>query len=69
MKTRNDRLIGLAIGKQSPSSLDDVGLDKQTFSEIENFFISYNRLSGKKFKVLGKSGAKKALAVVSKCQA
>ena len=66
--TRNDRLIGLAIGKQAPSSLEGIGLDRRTLSEIESFFVSYNRLSGKKFKVLGKSGPKRALGMVRKSQ-
>jgi inorganic pyrophosphatase len=66
--TRNDRLVGVAIAKQTPASLEGLGLDKRTLSEIEYFFISYNKLAGKKFKVLGKGGPKKALAIVRKCQ-
>lgn len=65
--TRNDRLVGLAIGKETPTSLESVDLDKRTLTEIENFFVSYNRLAGKKFKVLGKAGPKKALAKIRKC--
>src|SRR5262249_47798159 len=36
---RNDRLIGLAIPKQAPASLDGIDLDAKTVEEIENFFI------------------------------
>ena len=67
-KTRNDRLIGFAIGKQSPSFLEKIELDKKTLSEIEYFFVSYNKLGGKKFKILGKSGPKKAIEMVRKHQ-
>jgi inorganic pyrophosphatase len=67
-KTRNDRLVGVAIAQQTPASLEGIGLDKRTLSEIEYFFISYNQLAGKKFKVLGKGGPETALAIVRKCQ-
>lgn len=65
---RNDRLIGLAIPKESPRSLEQMDMDKKTLEEIELFFVSYNRLDGKKFKVLGRSGPKRALSIVRKCQ-
>jgi len=65
-KTRNDRLIGLAIPKESPTSLDSIRLDKGVQSEIEFFFKAYNKLAGKKFKVLGHCGEKKALEIVRK---
>jgi inorganic pyrophosphatase len=64
---RNDRLVGLAIGKEIPASLDGIGLDKRTLKEIESFFVSYNRLAGKKFKVLGKAGQEKAIAKIKGC--
>jgi inorganic pyrophosphatase len=63
-KMRNDRLIGMAIAKETPTSLEGMGLDKRTLLEIAYFFVSYNKLSGKKFKVRGKGGTKKALALV-----
>jgi inorganic pyrophosphatase len=66
--TRNDRLIGVAIEKQTPASLQDMDLDKRTLSEIEYFFVSYNKLAGKKFRVCGKSGPKKALEIVRRCE-
>jgi inorganic pyrophosphatase len=66
-KTRNDRLIGMAIAKQTPTFMETLEVDKKTMAEIEYFFISYNKLSGKKFKVIGKGGEKKALALIRKC--
>jgi inorganic pyrophosphatase len=65
-RTRNDRLIGLAISKESPTAMDSVDLDKKTRAEIEHFFVSYNKLDGKKFKVLGKGGSQQALQLVHK---
>jgi inorganic pyrophosphatase len=61
---RNDRLIGLAIGKETPTSLHSIELDKRAAMEIEQFFVSYNKLAGRKFKVQGRSGHKKAMAIV-----
>jgi inorganic pyrophosphatase len=66
--TRNDRLVGLAIAQQTPALLEGIGLDKRTLSEIEHFFISYNKLGGKKFKVLGKGGPETALDIIKNCQ-
>ena len=39
-------------------------LDKQLLREIEEFFISYQRLMGKQFKVLGVLGPKEAMNLV-----
>jgi inorganic pyrophosphatase len=64
--TRNDRLIGMAIVKQSPTFMEELELSKKTCSEIEHFFISYNELSGKKFKVLGQDGPRKAIKLVKR---
>lgn len=62
--TRNDRLIGLAIGKQTPDELKAIRLENEILSQIEFFFVSYNRLCGKKFKVLGTGGPQKARAII-----
>lgn len=64
--TRNDRLIGLAIGKQTATDMETVHLDKGMLRQIEYFFISYNKLDGKKFKVLGTGSPKKAKDLVRK---
>lgn len=66
-KMRNDRLLGMAIAKQTPTFMEKLRVDKKTLSEIEYFFASYNKLSGKRFKVVGKGGEKKALAMVRSC--
>jgi len=64
--TRNDRIIGLAIGKQTPTDMETVHLDIRMMQQIEYFFVSYNKLDGKKFKVLATEGPKKAKDLVRK---
>ena len=65
---RNDRLVAKAIGKQTPTFMESLHLDKKTMGEIEYFFASYNKLSDNVFKVLGKGGEKKAIAMVRRAE-
>ena len=58
----NDRLLGVAIHSydhEDLESIDDVS--KTLLDQVEEFFISYNKQRGKKFKVTGIGGPKKAL--------
>ena len=58
----NDRLLGVAIHSydhQDLESIKDVG--KTLLDQLEAFFISYNKQRGKKFRVTGTGGPKKAL--------
>lgn len=64
---RNDRIIGEAIPKETPLEFESIKLDKKLLSEIEHFFVTYNKLYGKKFKVLGTEGQGQAWKIV--CQA
>lgn len=62
---RNDRLFAVPVLPQeygSPRSIRD--LDKQLLSEIQEFFATYQRIMGKKFKVLGVLGAREAEKLV-----
>jgi len=61
---RNDRIIGQAIGKESPLELRKLRLDKAMVTEISTFFETYNKLYGKQFKVLGVAGPGKARKLV-----
>jgi inorganic pyrophosphatase len=63
---RNDRLVGLAIPKETPTALENFTLDKKTLKEIEYFFIAYNKLDGKTLKILGFGGPKQAKQAVRK---
>jgi inorganic pyrophosphatase len=60
--TENDRLIGVAVhsyNHQHIESLTDV--NKSILDQVEEFFISYNKNRGKKFKVKGLHGPAKAV--------
>jgi inorganic pyrophosphatase len=66
---RNDRF--LAIPKcssifQDVEKMDD--LPKQIIDELEEFFVDYNKLEGKKFKALGKIDIKGVERLISEQQ-
>ncbi len=67
--TRNDRLIGFAVTKETPTFLENMDVSRRTLKEIGYFFISYNKLYGKKFKVIGTAQAKRAMQLVKKAEA
>jgi inorganic pyrophosphatase len=59
----NDRLMGIAVHSyqhEDISTIDDVS--KTLLSQVEAFFVSYNKQRGKKFKITGTGGPKKAIA-------
>jgi len=61
----NDRLLAVAIHSYShedKSSIDD--LSDSLLDQVEQFFVSYNKLRGKKFKLKGRGGPKKAIATI-----
>jgi len=43
-------------------------LPKQALREIEEFFVNYHRLQGKKYKLLGCKGEKTALELIEKAR-
>ncbi len=62
----NNRLLGVAVHSYQHEGLrtiDDVS--KTLLSQVEEFFVSYNKQHGKKFRVTGMSGPKKALAFIA----
>src|SRR5665213_1890315 len=63
----NDRLLAVAIHSyqhQSVSSLED--LNSSILEQLEQFFVSYNKLRGKKFKLVNQGGPKRATAIIKK---
>jgi inorganic pyrophosphatase len=61
-KESNDRLLGVAIHSYDHEDLhtiDDVS--KTLLSQLEEFFISYNKQRGKKFRITGTGGPRKAI--------
>src|SRR6266481_2316500 len=58
----NDRLLGVAVhsyAHEDLTSIDEVS--RTLLAQVEEFFISYNKQRGKKFKVTGTGGPKKAV--------
>lgn len=61
----NDRLLGVAVHSYDHASLKSMSdVNPTLLKQVEEFFISYNRQHGKKFKVTGTSGYKTAIKVV-----
>jgi len=60
-KTRNDRLVAIEEDNHSYSAIhhiDDLG--KAFVRELEEFFVNYHELTGKRFKILDVRGPKEA---------
>ena len=54
---RNDRLVAVIETEYNPPlfrSLDELGDSR--LQEIEHFFVSYNQMEGREFKVLARRG-------------
>ena len=68
--TRNDRLVAIAETARTYEHLKTIkDIPKQAFREIEEFFVNYHRLQGRKYKLLGcgdQRAAEKLIKVSSK---
>src|ERR1700761_9202863 len=63
----NDRLLAVAIHSyqhQSVSTIDQ--LNPSILDQLEQFFVSYNKLRSKKFKLKNQAGPKRAIAIIEK---
>src|ERR1700733_3425323 len=57
----NNRLLGVAIHSYDHADIDSIeDVSKTLLSQLEEFFISYNKQRGKTFKVTDTGGPKKA---------
>jgi inorganic pyrophosphatase len=64
---RNDRLIGVASLSRNQRDIQSLdALSASLVEEIEHFFVSYNEVAGKSFRVLGRAGPDRARALVEK---
>ena len=62
---RNDRLLAMPIdAKKREPMLPGITFDNRLTKAITEFFIKYNELQGKEFRVLGVYGAERALDIV-----
>lgn len=59
---KNSRILGAAIHSYEHEDLVTISdVSNAWLSQVEEFFVSYNKQRGKKFKITGTSGPKKAL--------
>jgi inorganic pyrophosphatase len=68
-KERNDRIVAIENDNHSFSEvkhIDDLG--KQFQRELEEFFVNYHRLSGKKFQILNVKGPAAARKAIDKAR-
>jgi len=64
-KETNDRLLAVAIHSYNHEDVKTIGdMNQALLSQLEEFFVSYNKQRGKKFRILDTSGPKKAIRVV-----
>ena len=62
---RNDRVLAVADNSAAHRSIRDLGdVSQDLIAQIEHFFKSYNEAKGKRFEVKGRSGKRRALALV-----
>jgi inorganic pyrophosphatase len=58
----NNRLLGVAIHSYDHEDLKNISdVSKAFLSQLEGFFVAYNKQRGKKFEITGTGGPKKAV--------
>jgi inorganic pyrophosphatase len=63
---RNDRLLAVAANSATHRSIQTLSdLSQDLVAQVEHFFVSYNEMNGKQFRVKGRAGKKRALTVVT----
>jgi len=64
---RNDRLIGVAAHSYEHEHIKSIDELSRTFLvQLEQFFVNYNRLRGRKFRITGTGGPRKAIQCIRK---
>lgn len=62
---RNDRLIGVAVHSYNHENIKTLSeVNKSILDQVEEFFVTYNKSRGKKFKVRGAHGPKRAGSLI-----
>ena len=68
-KVRNDRLLAVAEANHMYSNIRKLSdLPKRFLDELEDFFVNYHNLEGKKYKLLGCKSAEKAFDLIEKAR-
>ena len=64
-RTENDRLIGVAVHSYSHENISSIkDVNSSILDQVEEFFVSYNKGRGKKFKLKGRQGPKRAAQII-----
>lgn len=64
-KVRNDRLVAVADASHEYGNVKRMkDLPKKWIKEVEDFFVNYHQLEGKKYRLLGVKGGEAALRIV-----
>jgi inorganic pyrophosphatase len=67
--TRNDRLVAVAETAHMYANIKSIkDLPQKSLHEIEEFFVNYHKLQGKKYKLLAVKGEKTALDLIAKAR-
>lgn len=65
--TRNDRVLAVSVNSHTHSDIKEPDdLNSRMIEELEQFFVTYNKEQGKKFKLLGCKGTKTAMKLIKK---
>jgi inorganic pyrophosphatase len=68
-KIRNDRLLAVAEANHMYSNIRKLAdLPKEFLDELEDFFVNYHNLEGKKYKLLGCKGVDEAFELIKKAR-
>jgi len=66
---RNDRLVAVADTAHMWANVKSIkDLPKKSVKEIQDFFVNYHKLEGKKYKLLAVKGEKSALTLIAKAR-
>ncbi len=64
---RNDRLLAVAEANHMYANVKSLkAIPKQFLDELQDFFVNYHNLEGKKYRLLGCKGAGTALTLIRK---
>ncbi len=68
-KIRNDRLVAVAEANHMYANIRKLkDLPEQWLKELQDFFVNYHDLEGKKYRLLGCKGSDVAFALIKKAQ-
>jgi inorganic pyrophosphatase len=64
---RNDRILAVAEASHMYANINSLkDLPKPFLDELQDLFVNYHNLEGKKYRLLGGKGAETALALIKK---